>query len=252
MKKLLSTLLALCLLLACVPAWADGAAEMNDLPVNVQSYLRARAEEDDYRAMDALRPGSADYYFVAANDGDDNRLLCFRLKNGEWVYQWNRTSPMPDVQYDVQLTDLSGQVYNGMQLGVAFSIRETRVTPRECVYELDGSVWKLVMVCQHDTDDTIIDTYRVEKSVVRYDGWRKEGQQRKGNGTCDDEQEFLPVHLEVFLGKMTQQNIGHRGHHAGGAFAEKRGGGEIVRNDGYGESTLRTVRCYALRNARGL
>ncbi len=178
MKKLLSILLAICLLLACVPACADGTSVMNDLPAEVQSYLWVRVADDDYRAMDAVRPGSANYYFVAANDGDDNRLLCFRLKDGVWTYQWNRTSPMPDVKYDVELRDLSGQVYNGMQLGVAFSIREAYVTPRECVYELDGSVWKLVMVCLHDTDDTIIDTYRVESSVVRYEGWRKNGQQR--------------------------------------------------------------------------
>ena len=178
MKKLFPILLALALMLCSLPALADGASVLNALPADVQSYLRIRAEKDDYRTLDCVQPASGDCLFVAASDGDDNRLLCFRLKDGVWTYQWNRISSMPGVEYDVTLRDLSGSLYNGMQLGVAFSIRENAAPWRECVYEQDGSVWQLVMVCQHDTDDTIIDTYRVESGIVRYDGWRKDGQQR--------------------------------------------------------------------------
>lgn len=178
MKKLLSTLLALLMLLACIPACADGSSALSAMPAAIQSYMAAKKVGNQYQTLDYLRPGQGNYAFVAASDGKDNRLLCFRLADGEWKYQWNRTSPMPDVKYEAELRDLSGLTYNGMQLGTAFSIREVSPTPRECIYELEGSIWRLRMVCLHDTDDTILDTYRVESGVVKYEGWRKNGQQR--------------------------------------------------------------------------
>ena len=178
MKKLLSTLLALLMLLACCPAVADGMNGESDMPEDIRAYMAARALTDDYRVMAYLRPGQGEYAFVAAADGDDNRLLCFRLKDGAWTYQWNRISPMPDPDRQVVLSDLTGQVYNGMPLGTAFAICETGTTGWACIYEQDGSVWELRMICWHDTDGSILETYRVERGVVKYEGWRKNGQQR--------------------------------------------------------------------------
>jgi len=174
MTKRFSLLLALLMLLACCSALADGP----NIPDAIRSHVTDPAWQSRYDVLDCVQPLGLDTVFLAAASEDGNHLLCFRQTGGVWQLQWNRKAPMPQHKGAYRLTDLSGVTHNGMTLGVAFSIRQEPGTGWESVYELEGSVWKLRMLCWHDTDDTILETYRVESGVVKYDGWRKDGQRR--------------------------------------------------------------------------
>ena len=177
MKRLLVTLLAAWLLLACIPALADDPL-YDAMPQDIRDYLHKAQLTNTFIVNDFVRPAGGDTAFVAIGDNGVHRLMCFERVEKRWVLRWNRKNAMPDPDAAFGLIDLSGMTYNGLALGTAFSIRETDATGWECVYELDGKVWRLRMICWHDTDGTILETYLAEDGVVKYTGWRKKGQQR--------------------------------------------------------------------------
>lgn len=177
MKRLLVTLLAAWLLLACIPALADDTF-YDAMPQDIRDYLHTAQLTNTFIVNDFIRPAGADTAFVAIGDNGVHRLLCFERVEKRWVLRWNRKNAMPAPDEAFRLVELSGATYNGLALATAFSIRETDATGWECVYELDGKVWRLRMICWHDTDGTILENYLVEDGVVKYTGWRKDGQQR--------------------------------------------------------------------------
>lgn len=177
MKKLLVTLLAALMLLACIPALADDAV-CDAMPQGVRNYLLEKQRGETFAVEAFVRPGNGDTAYVAIRDNGVHRLMCFERVGTEWVLRWNRKNAMPDPEKAVMLTELSGTIRSGVILGTAFSVREADTTGWECVYELDGKVWRLRLICWYDTDDAILETYRVEDGVVKYEGWRKDGQQR--------------------------------------------------------------------------
>lgn len=179
MKKTLLTLLAaLALLLACTSALADDPL-YDAMPQDIRDYLHKAQLTNTFTVNDFIRPASGDTAFVAIKDNGVHRLMCFERVEKRWVLRWNRKNAMPDPDRTIELAERSDCTYNGLALGTAFSIREAEPTGWESVYELDGKVWRLRMLCWHDTDGSIgLETYLVEDGVVKYEGWRKKGQQR--------------------------------------------------------------------------
>ena len=176
MKRMLSALMAILMLLGCVPVLADGSV-YSGMPQGVQEYLIQALRFDDFTIDAHIRPAGGDTTFVAITDDGIRRLMCFELGDGQWTLRWNRKNAMPVTSGDVSLREMSGVTMGGVTLGTAFAIRDMK-NQWECVYEQSGKTWQLRLICWHDTDDTILETYRVESGVVKYEGWRKEGQQR--------------------------------------------------------------------------
>ena len=169
MKRMLSALMAILMLLGCVPAVADGSV-YSGMPQGVQEYLIQALRFDDFTIDAHIRPAGGDTTFVAITDDGIRRLMCFELGDGQWTLRWNRKNAMPVTSGGISLTELSGVTCNGVTLGTAFALRDVQ-SQWECVYEKVGSIWQLRLICWHDTDG-------VESGVVKYEGWRKEGQQR--------------------------------------------------------------------------
>ena len=176
MKKLLSALMAILLLLGCVPVLADGSV-YSGMPQGVQEYLIRSMRIAGFTIDGHIRPAGGDTTFVAITDDGIRRLMCFELGDGQWTLRWNRKNAMPVTSGDVSLRELSGVTVGGLTLGTAFGVRDTK-SQWECIWEKSGKTWQLRLICWHDTDDAILEAYRVEEGVVKYEGWRKEGQQR--------------------------------------------------------------------------
>lgn len=174
MKKLLTIALSLMLALLCIPALAEQSDTMPD-------EIRAIFENGKWASftpLDYVQPDGGTTAFVAARGDREDRIMCFKQTDGNWKLSWANGNALPQDGEPLSLLDLSGTTYNGMALDTAFSIREAAAGSWESVYEQEGSIWRLRMICYHDTDDTILETFLIEEDIVRYEGYRKDGQVR--------------------------------------------------------------------------
>lgn len=263
LKKLMITLLALCLLLTAAPALAEGAdIQCSGMPQEViaffaQSQFGGAFVGPNGGVLVENTPGGSFYFAVLQREGH-NTLYGFEKKNGKYQYWLVTDAAIPQGEGYISLAHLYGEHYflldDPLWLNDAVDLIFTRIDDEEqadsaVLFEVNSAgQWHVRVVSFHacwdeaflnedsvfynlDEGDTRETVYGVVERNLRYFSWADFPKSIK------DAREKLTNPPAIPTGELTAQRIKFEG---GQKFPVYSGPGETYQRLGNGKAAVST------------